>query len=183
GYFASDNVPGRMGNAHMSLVPYGVYPTRDDHIIIAIGNDTQWQRYCTVIERPDLASDPDFSKVTGRIVNRERLDVALNETMQTRESEGWFEILEKNDIPCGPINTYEQVFENEQVKHRNLRVDYEREDGARISAAASPLRLGATPPSYDMPPPIVGQHTDEILTSVLGLDKQVLSRLRETSVI
>src|SRR5690606_21608515 len=157
GYFASGKVPARMGNAHMSLVPYGVYPTLDGHIIIAIGNDEQWQRYCAVIDRQDLAGDEDFTKVTGRIVNRERLDEHLNQTMQTRNSADWLEVLEKNNVPCGPINNYEQVFQNEQVIHRKLKVDMQRADGARISAAASPLRLTSTPPTYDLPPPAVGQ--------------------------
>jgi len=183
GYFASGKVPTRMGNAHMSLVPYGVYPTSDGHIIIAVGNDEQWQRYCAVMGREDLAADPDFSKVTGRIVNRERLDAALKETMRARDSATWLDILEKNGVPCGPINTYDQVFENEQVKHRGLRVDYEREDGARISTAASPLRLASTPPCYELPPPMAGQHTDEILTELLGVDGNELESLRKLAVI
>lgn len=183
GYFASGQVPARMGNAHMSLVPYGVYPTLDGHIIIAIGNDEQWQRYCSVIERPDLAAEEDFAKVTGRIINRERLDGFLNETMQKRSSADWLEALEQNGVPCGPINNYEQVFQNEQVIHRKLRVDFERQDGARISAAASPLRLTGTPPSYDLPPPVIGQHTDEVLRRVLNLDEHELSELHKTSVI
>ncbi len=183
GYFSSGNVPARMGNAHMSLVPYGVYPTLDGHIIIAIGNDEQWQRYCSAIDRHDLASDEDFTKVTGRIVNRERLDANLNQTMQTRSSDDWLAVLEKNGVPCGPINNYEQVFQNEQVIHRKLKVDLEREDGARISAAASPLRLTSTPPTYDLPPPIVGQHTDEILQQLLDIDDGELAQLRKSNVI
>lgn len=183
GYFSSGNVPARMGNAHMSLVPYGVYPTLDGHIIIAIGNDEQWQRYCSVIDRHDLACDEDFIKVTGRIVNRERLDANLNQTMQTRSSADWLEVLEKNGVPCGPINNYEQVFQNEQVIHRKLKVDMEREDGARISAAASPLRLTSTPPTYDLPPPIVGQHTDEVLQQLLNVDENELAQLRKSCVI
>lgn len=183
GYFASGKVPARMGNAHMSLVPYGVYPTLDGHIIIAIGNDEQWQRYCAVMGRADLAAEPDFAKVTGRIVNRELLDVELNETMQTRDSATWLDVLEKHGVPCGPINNYEQVFDNQQVKHRDLRVDHEREDGARVSAAASPLRLSATPPTYELPPPIIGQHTDEVLSSLLELDRDELNVLRKAAVI
>jgi crotonobetainyl-CoA:carnitine CoA-transferase CaiB-like acyl-CoA transferase len=183
GYFAGGKVPGRMGNAHMSLVPYGVYPTADGHIIIAIGNDEQWQRYCAVIGRTDLAADPDFTRVTGRIVNRERLDVELKQTMQTKDSATWLEALEEHNVPCGPINNYEQVFQNEQVIHRNLRVDLEREDGARIAMAASPLRLADTPPSYDLPPPLIGQHTDEVLGDLLDMDPAALEALRAAGVI
>ena len=183
GYFAGGKVPQRMGNAHMSLVPYGVYPTADGHIIIAVGNDDQWQRYCEVIGRADLAADADFMRVTGRIVNRDRLDVELNRTMQEKPSQTWLEELEKANVPCGPINNYEQVFQNEQVKHRKLRIDLERDDGARISAAASPLRLADTPPSYELPPPRVGQHTEEVLGSLLDMDEAALQRLRENGTI
>lgn len=182
-YFASGSVPARMGNAHMSLVPYGVYPTRNGHIVIAIGNDEQWQRYCSVIGREDLGADGDFLSVTGRIVNRDRLDEALRETMRIRDSEVWLELLEKEAVPCGPINDYEQVFQNPQVKHRNLRIDQQRKDGALIGTAASPLRLTDTPPSYDLPPPMVGQHTEEVLRAVLGIDDEQFLALREQKVI
>ncbi len=183
GYFASGKVPERMGNAHMSLVPYGVYPTSDGHVIIAIGNDEQWQRYCEVMGRDDLATDSDFAKVTGRIVNRDRLDVELKKTMQTRDSATWLDVLEKRGVPCGPINDYEQVFRNEQVMHRKLLLDLEREDGARIGAAASPMRLEGTPPAYALPPPILGQHTDEVLGNLLDTDSDELNRLRSAGVI
>lgn len=182
-YFASGKAPGRMGNAHMSLVPYGVYPTRDGHIIIAIGNDQQWQRYCAAIEREDLAVDTGFSRVTDRIINRERLDVELNNVMQKKDSHTWLELLESHGVPCGPINNYEQVFQNEQVVHRQLRVDLQREDGACISTAASPLRLEDTPPRYDRPPPMRGQHTDQVLSSILDINAEKLDALRKSMVI
>lgn len=182
-YFASETVPKRMGNAHMSLVPYGVYPTRNGHIIIAIGNDAQWQRFCELIERPDLAQDHDLQKVTGRIINRVMLDQQLLPTMQSRDSEDWLTRLEQGGVPCGPINNYEEVFQNPQVQHRELLVQLQREDGARVGTAASPMRLQKTPPCYDLPPPAVGQHTDEVLRSVLGLSPSRLSDLRARSII
>lgn len=183
GYFASGNVPQRMGNAHMSLVPYGVYPTQNGHIIIAVGNDEQWQRYCEVMQRPDLQQSEPFRKVTGRIVNRKELDVELKKTMVTRNSEDWLQMLEAHGVPCGPINDYQQVFADPQVQYRKLRVDMEREDGTLVSAAASPLRLSDTPPKYDLPPPSVGQHTDDILRSVLGTSPEKVSQLRADLII
>ncbi|MFW7342070.1 CaiB/BaiF CoA-transferase family protein [Pollutimonas sp. H1-120] len=182
-YFASGKVPGRMGNAHMSLVPYGVYPTRDGHVIIAVGNDEQWRRYCKVMGREDLLANEDYSKVTGRIVNRDTLDVELKRTMKTRDTQEWLEILEKNGVPCGPINDYGQVFEDAQVKHRGLRVDLQRKDGTRIGTAASPLRLGITPPHYELAPPSVGEHTQEVLRSLPGVDDDMLSILRGKGII
>lgn len=182
-YFSSGNVPQRMGNAHMSLVPYGVYPTKDGHIIIAVGNDEQWLRYCDVMERPDLREDGQYRKVTGRIVNRNTLDVELKKTMKTRATDEWLQALEANGVPCGPINDYQQVFADPQVRHRKLRIDLERDDGAMASAAASPLRLTGTPPQYDLAPPAIGQHTDEILQSVLGASAEYISRLRAGQII
>lgn len=183
GYFAGGKVPQRMGNAHMSLVPYGVYATRDGHIIIAVGNDDQWQRLCAVMKRPDLATDPRFTKVTHRIINREALDQALNETLHTRDSADWLDVMESEGVPCGPINNYQQVFENEQVIHRQLRLDLERDDGARVGCAASPLRLSETPPSYELPPPRIGQHTDQVLRTIAGLSDEQLQSLRAGKVI
>jgi crotonobetainyl-CoA:carnitine CoA-transferase CaiB-like acyl-CoA transferase len=183
GYFASGNVPQRMGNAHMSLVPYGVYPTQNGHIIIAVGNDEQWQRYCEVMQRPDLQQSEPFRKVTGRIVNRKELDVELKKTMATRNTEDWLQVLEAHGVPCGPINDYQQVFADPQVQYRNLRINMERDDGTLVSAAASPLRLADTPPQYDLPPPSVGQHTDEILQSLLGASADQVSKLRADRII
>ncbi len=183
GYFASGNVPQRMGNAHMSLVPYGVYPTQDGHIIIAVGNDDQWQRYCEVMIRPDLQCNEHYRKVTGRIVNRDELDIELKKTMKTRTTADWLTVLEAHGVPCGPINNYQQVFADPHVQFRKLKVDLERSDGTLMSTAASPLRLVDTPPQYDLPPPSVGQHTDEILQSVLGFSAEQLTQLRARKVV
>lgn len=182
-YFSSGQVPQRMGNAHMSLVPYGVYPTQNGHIIIAVGNDEQWARYCQVMQRHDLLANDNYKKVTGRIVNRDQLDIELKKTMQTRSTEEWLDILEKNSVPCGPINNYEQVFANPQVQHRKLRIDLERSDGAQVGMAASPLNLKTTPPQYHNAPPAIGEHTDEILQSLLGASAERLCALRDKQVI
>lgn len=182
-YFSSGKIPQRMGNAHMSLVPYGVYPTQNGHIIIAIGNDEQWARYCQVVQRPDLLASACYKKVTDRIINRDQLDIELNKVMQTQNTEDWLDILEKNTIPCGPINNYEQVFADPQVQHRKLRINLERSDGAKVGAAASPLNLKTTPPQYSGAPPIIGEHTDEILQALLGTSKERLRVLRDSQVI
>jgi len=183
GYFASGEVPQRMGNAHMSLVPYGVYPVKDGHIIIAVGNDVQWQRYCAAIGRPDLGANPSYQRVTDRIINRDSLDVELNKTMAKQTLQNWLKKLEANEVPCAPINDYQSVFENEQVRYRELRLEQTRDDGARVTSAASPIRLQSTPPSYDLPPPRMGQHTDEILDALLGLSAEKIQMLRNAKII
>ena len=131
GYFSSGKVPHHYGNAHASLVPYQVFKTVDADMVVAVGNDQQWQKYCQAIERPDLAADERWVKVSGRIIGRETLIPQLAETMRTRSSGEWIERLEAFAVPCGRINDYQQVFQDPQVMHRGLRVDMDT--SARVS--------------------------------------------------
>jgi crotonobetainyl-CoA:carnitine CoA-transferase CaiB-like acyl-CoA transferase len=179
GYFASGKVPKRYGNAHASLVPYEVFETADGHVIVAVGNDTQWQRYCEVMGRPDLADDERYKKVTGRITGREALTEELRHIMRTRPTSAWIEGLETKGVPCGPINDYAQVFKNPQVRHRGMRVDLPRGDGGTAATIASPLRLKGTPPDYRRAPPLLGEHTMQVLSDVLGKGDGEIERLCE----
>ena len=183
GYFASGKVPGRFGNAHASLVPYQVFAVADGEVVVAVGNDGQWQQYCAAIERPDLAADPRWTKVTGRITGRQELVPELARTMLTRTRAEWLERLEARGVPCGPINNYQQVFEDVQVQHRKLRVDLQRPDGSTVSTIASPLRLQGTPPVYDRAPPTLGNATDDVLGGLLGLSGEEIARHRANRII
>ncbi|MCA0440783.1 CaiB/BaiF CoA-transferase family protein [Hydrogenophaga sp.] len=183
GYFASDKVPGRFGNAHASLVPYQVFVVADGEIVVAVGNDGQWQQYCAAIERSDLGADPRWTKVTGRITGRDELVPELARTMLTRTRAEWLERLESRGVPCGPINNYRQVFEDAQVQHRKLRVDLQRPDGSIVSTIASPLRLQGTPPVYDRAPPTLGDATEDVLGSLLGLSSEEIARHRANRII
>ena len=183
GYMASGKVPGRFGNAHASLVPYQVFAVADGELVVAVGNDGQWQQYCAAIERPDLASDPRWTKVTGRIVGRDELVPQLARTMLERGRDEWVERLESRGVPCGPINNYQQVFEDPQVKHRGLRVDMRRPDGESVATIASPLRLQGTPPVYERPPPRLGDSTDDVLGQLLGLDAAAIALHRANRII
>jgi crotonobetainyl-CoA:carnitine CoA-transferase CaiB-like acyl-CoA transferase len=183
GYFGSGKVPGRYGNAHASLVPYQVFVVADGEIVVAVGNDGQWQQYCAAIERPDLAADPRWAKVTGRITGRQELVPEMARTMLTRTRAEWLERLEARGVPCGPINNYQQVFEDPQVRHRQLRADLQRPDGSPVSTIASPLRLQATPPVYDRAPPALGDSTEDVLKNVLGCSDDELARLRAQRIV
>jgi len=164
-------------------VPYGVYPSQDGHIILAVGNDDQWQRLCKVLGDETLVKDVRFTRVTDRIVNRTELDKALNAGLSAKTSATWLREFEANGVPCGPINNYREVFENEQVIHRGLKLELERDDGARVGCAASPLRLTTTPPSYELPPPRLGQHTDEVLKTALNLSDAEIAVLKNSGAI
>ena len=183
GYFANGKVPGRYGNAHASLVPYQVFTVADGEIVVAVGNDTQWQQYCAAIERADLAADPRWHKVTGRVTGRQTLVPELARTMLTRGRDEWLSRLEAAGVPCGPINNYEQVFEDVQVRHRKLRVDLKRPDGSTVATIASPLRLQGTPPVYDRAPPALGDATDAVLTDLLGMARDQVERLRKDGIV
>jgi len=183
GYFASGKVPGRFGNAHATLVPYQVFGTADGQMVVAVGNDVQWQRYCDAIGRPDLAREERWRKVTGRIVGRDELVPDLCNTMLTRTTADWIARLEANDVPCGPINNYRQVFENPQVIHRGLRVDIPRAAGGTVSTIASPMRLQGTPVTYEQAPPTLGEHTEWWLRERMGRSQEQIDALLAAGVV
>jgi len=183
GHFASGKIPRRYGNAHASLVPYQVFDTANGQLVVAVGNDVQWQRYCEAIGRPDLAASQRWRRVSQRIVGRDELVPDLCNTMATRTTQEWIGRLEAADVPCGPINNYAQVFADPQVMHRGLKVDVPRAAGGMVSTIASPLRLSATPVSYDKAPPLLGEHTDEVLAQVLGRDAAQIAALRADGIV
>jgi formyl-CoA transferase len=181
-YWYSGSVPSRVGNAHPNIVPYEVFPTRDGHIILAVGNDGQYAAFCRVAGRPELADDPRFRANPDRVKNRAVLAPIVSEIMGTRTKQEWMDALEAAGVPCGPINNYAEVFENEQVRHRGLRVDIPHPLGA-VPTVASPMRFSATPVQYNMPPPRLGQHTREVLSGVLGIKDPELDALSAQGVI
>lgn len=183
GFFADGKVPFRYGNAHASLVPYQVFAVKDGEIVIAVGNDTQWQRYCEAINRPDLAKDPKWEKVTGRITGRSELIPQLAKTMLEKSMNEWITILEQYDVPCGPINNYQQVFADPHVIYRGIKVDTPYDDGSIISTIASPLRLQSTPPEYTRPPPKLGDSNFEILNKLLGYSEESIEQLKKEKIV
>ncbi len=182
-YLLTGVIPQRLGNAHAAVVPYQTFATSDGHVIVTIGNDGQWRRYCDAIERPDLAGDERFSTTSARIVHREQLVPQIAAAMLRRTSSQWVSRLEEADVPCGPINNYAQVFDDPQVRHRGLKVAAPRGDGASVPLLASPLRLQKTPPTYRRAPPALGEHTVEVLGSLLGLDASRIDALRAKGVV
>jgi crotonobetainyl-CoA:carnitine CoA-transferase CaiB-like acyl-CoA transferase len=183
GHLATDSVPKRYGNEHASLVPYQVFATADAEIVVAVGNDTQWQRFCEAIARPDLAADPRYAAVTGRVTGRMELIPELTRTMLGRSTAEWLERLDSRGVPSAPINDYRAVFADPQVRHRGLRVDLRRGDGGLAPTLASPLRLTGTPPTYDQAPPLLGEHTDWVLANLLGKTAEEIDALRRDGTI
>ena len=182
-FWASGNVPGRYGNAHANIVPYEVFATADGHIIVATGNDSQYVAFCQVAGHPEWSTDPRFVANSGRLAHRETLIETIRAVMRTRTKRDWLESLEAGGVPCGAINNMQEVFEDEQVKFRGMRVDIPHPSGEAVPSVASPMRFSETPVTYPLAPPHLSEHTDQILRDVLGLDATAINELRSAKVI
>lgn len=182
-YFCSGKIPVRWGNAHPQVVPYEVFPTADGHIILAIGNDSQFASFCQVAGCPELAQESRFRTMSQRIVHRGELIPLIADVMRTRAKHEWIETLEAANVPCGPINSMKEVFDDPQVQHRKLRVDMPHPLGGTAPVVASPLRLSETPVEYRIAPPTLGQHNDEVLKGLLGRSDAELARLKGAGII
>jgi formyl-CoA transferase len=182
-FFCSGKIPVRWGNAHPQVVPYEVFPTADGHIILAIGNDSQFASFCQTAGCAELAQEPRFKTMSQRIIHRGELIPLITEVMRTRTKHEWIEALEAANVPCGPINNMKEVFEDPQVQHRKLRVDIPHSLGGAAPVVASPLRLSETPVEYRLAPPTLGQHNDEILKGLLGRSDGEMKRLKDAGIV
>ena len=188
-YLVSDKAPGRMGNAHQNIVPYQVFevaPRADggkDFIILAVGNDGQYAKFCEVAGRPDLASEPRFVKNADRVRHRAELVPMLETVMKTRAKADWLTALEAAKVPCGAINSLDEVFADPQVQARGMVTHWQHPLRADLPLVSSPIKLEKTPVRTDRPPPMLGQHTDEVLGELLGVDAARLATLRDRQVI
>jgi len=169
-YMTSGVAPTRAGNAHQNVVPYQVFAASDGHLIVAIGNDSQYRAYCQAMGRPDLAEHPGYATNSQRLINRVPLIQELETIMKTRKRDDWIAALQKVGVPSGPINNIEQVFENPQVKAREIWKTLPHPVAGTAPTTANPIRYSDTPIQYRMAPPLLGQHTDEILAE-LGLKR------------
>src|SRR5262245_33112312 len=182
-YWCSGEIPKRFGNAHPNIVPYEVFPSADGHIVLAVGNDSQFASFCRVAGRAELAADPRFATNPERVKHRPILVSIVQEIVKQRTSHDWIESLEAASVPCGPINDMREVFENPQVRHRGLRVEIPHPAGVACPTVASPMRFSATPVDHSVPPPLLGQHTREVLGGVLGLGDAEIAALGRSGVI
>jgi formyl-CoA transferase len=176
-YLTSGTSPARAGNAHPNIVPYQVFEAADGHVVIAVGNDAQFAKFCLVAKCPELARNPDYVRNADRVRRRERLLAELEPVVRARPVSFWVEQLEAAGVPCGPINNIAQAFADPQVAARSLRIDLPHPLAGSIPLVANPIKLSATPPTYERAPPTLGQHTDEVLREC-GLDQAEIERLR-----
>ena len=182
-FLASGEIPQRWGNAHPQVVPYEVFPTADGHIILAVGNDSQFASFCHAAGCPELAQELRFKTNSQRIIHCEALIPLIAATMRTRSKREWIQALEAANVPCGPINNMKEVLEDPQVQHRKLRVDMPHPLGGVAPVVRSPLRLSETPVEYRLPPPMLGQHNEEVLKGLLGKSDADLARLKAGKIV
>jgi formyl-CoA transferase len=162
-YLNSGRVPGRAGNAHQSIVPYQVFGCADGHLILAVGNDIQFRRFCESAGCPGLADDVRFATNPARVAHRETLVPLIEAILMGNTKHHWIERFEAADVPCGPIDSIAEVFDNPQVKARGMRFEMPHAQTGHVALVANPMRMSATPPVYDLPPPSLDEHRDEIL--------------------
>jgi crotonobetainyl-CoA:carnitine CoA-transferase CaiB-like acyl-CoA transferase len=181
-YLVTGRVPERLGNAHASIVPYQAFATRDGHLVVAVGNDGQFARLCEVAGRPELAADPLFTTNAARVGNRTTLVPILQALLAGRTTHDWVSALEAADVPCGPINDLAEVFDDPHVRDRGLRVEVPHPLAGSVPVVASPMRFSQTPVRHGTPP-LLGQHTREVLEDVLGMEESEIESLRSEKVI
>jgi crotonobetainyl-CoA:carnitine CoA-transferase CaiB-like acyl-CoA transferase len=162
-YLISGRAPRRGGNAHPNIQPQDVFATRDGHLVLAVGNDDQFARFCNVLQRPDIAEDERFRTNAGRVRNNAILTPLLAELLAHRERDHWVRECARVGVPCGPINTVPEVFADEQIKHRGMLIEIAHPVAGAVPQVASPMRFKHAPLSHERPPPLLGEHTEEIL--------------------
>jgi crotonobetainyl-CoA:carnitine CoA-transferase CaiB-like acyl-CoA transferase len=182
-YLVSGAPPRRMGNAHPNIVPYQTFHTRDGDLILAVGNDSQFAKFCAAAGIPEIATDPRFVDNVARVAYRQACIDAIAPALRSKTTAEWVALLEPLGVPCGPINRLDDVFADPQVQHRGLKISVPHPLAGEIPLVANPIRYSRTPIRYDAPPPLLGQHTDDILRSLLGKSDSEIGALRTRKII
>ncbi|WP_019143082.1 CaiB/BaiF CoA transferase family protein [Noviherbaspirillum massiliense] len=182
-YLVSGAIPKRQGNAHANIVPYQVFRSKDGHLVLAVGNDRQFAKFCDIAGCPELAKDERFATNANRVRNREILVPLLQEVLLQRTTQEWVAPLETAGVPSGPINNIAQTFEHPQVKHRKMHVDLPHPQSGTVPSVANPIKFSATPITYRSAPPMLGQHTQDVLSTLGGLSEAEIKALKDKGVI
>ena len=183
GYLVSGEVPGRLGNGHPTIVPYETFPAADQSFIIAVGNDSQFQKFCDTAEAPDLAKDPLFAKNADRVRNRKKLIPLIRRLTIDKTASEWIRLLEEAGVPCGPVNDLGQVFSDPQVLERQMRITLPHPVSGTVDLIGSPINMEKTPIAYAKAPPMLGADTRDVLSRHLGLDAARLSELADRGIV
>jgi crotonobetainyl-CoA:carnitine CoA-transferase CaiB-like acyl-CoA transferase len=182
-YLVAGKIPQRLGNAHATIVPYQSFECADGHMILAVGNDSQFGKFCDIANLVAIKNDARFATNSDRVKHRDVLVPLLENIIKQRKRDDWLAALEPTGVPCGPINDMQQVFDNPQVQHRKVRVDVPHPLSGTAPTVANPIKFSATPIEYKHAPPTLGQHTDEILHTLLNMRDEEIAALRNNKII
>jgi len=182
-YLATGENPPRLGNQHPNISPYQEFPTKDGYIILAVGNDPTFERFCKAFGQEHLLADERFATNPKRVANRDLVTATLTPVMKTRTTTEWVAALEAQKIGCGPINTLAEVFADPHVQARGMTLEMAHGSGATVKVIANPVKLSATPPTYRSAPPVLGEHTEEVLSGLLGMGAEEIAALRGKAIL
>ncbi len=182
-YLSTGENPPRLGNQHPNISPYQEFPTKDGYLILAVGNDPTFERFCKAFGQEHLLADERFATNPNRVANRDLVTQTLTPLMKTKTTTEWVEALEALKIGCGPINALKDVFADPHVKARNMTLEMDHGSGATVTVIANPVKLSATPPTYRSAPPVLGEHTDAVLSGILGMSAAEIDALRAKGIL
>ena len=182
-YFVSGSITNRLGNAHPNIVPYQSFKARDMHFVLAVGNDKQWEIFCKSINKPEWIDDEKYSTNALRVNNRKQLIDQLSKLFATQNAGYWLEIFDKVGLPSGPINELDKVFENEQIKSREMQIELPHSIDNKVTLLNSPIKIPTSPTKTHKAPPTLGEHTEEILKEKIGHDQDTVAKLRDEGIL
>lgn len=182
-YLVGGKIPTRWGNAHPNIVPYQNFKTADGYLVIGVASEVIWKRFCQAIRRVELTDDARFANNSKRVENRTALIALLSEVFLQRNNETWFKSLTEAEVPCAPVQTVDQVFQAPQVLHRDMLLEVEHPTAGTVRMAGIPVKFSVTPASVRLPPPLLGEHNDEILKSWLGMSADTIDQLKRENAI
>ncbi len=182
-YFVSGSITNRLGNAHPNIVPYQSFKARDMHFVLAVGNDKQWEILCKSINKPEWIDDKKYSTNAVRVNNRKVLIDHLSKLFATQNAKYWLDIFDEVGLPSGPINELDKVFENEQIKSRDMRIELPHSIDNKVTLLNSPIKIPTSPTKPHKAPPTLGEHTEEILQEKIGVDQDTVAKLRNEGIL
>jgi formyl-CoA transferase len=182
-YLVEGKIPKRWGNAHPSIVPYQSFKTADGYLVVGVASEGIWRRFCEAIGKTELADDPRFAKNQNRVERREELIRILSDIFLRRDNRAWLKLLNDTEVPCAPVQTIDQVFDAPQVLQREMLIEVEHSTAGPVRMAGIPVKLSATPASIRLPPPLLGQHSEEVLQRWLEMSREEIAELKRKSVL
>ena len=182
-YLVEGTIPGRWGNAHPTIVPYQSFKTADGFLVIGVASEGIWRRFCQALDRAELADDPRFAKNANRVEHRAALLSILAEVFPNRDTDTWLRLLNQAEVPCAPVQTIDKVFTAPQVLHREMLVEVDHPTAGAVRMAGIPVKFSVTPASVRLPPPLLGQHTVEVLSSWIGMNTHEIEELKKKKVV